>query len=228
MVASKNIPAEENIIANIEDEWLQGLCASLQKYCRFLARDQWEADELFQSAVLKGIEHYPPSQLTAPLVKKIAYHHWIDLARKGRHEVVGVPAETPEKEQKPNDRLDAVKLLLEKLTPKQAVMFFLKEGFRYKAVEIADLLDTTEMAVKSLLHRAKNRLEKGRSLHAFAPLQPDESKDFMEELFLEALHQGDPAILIKNLPKIASLAEVRKPAPQKHSRSSLEFYCVAA
>ncbi|WP_409274219.1 sigma-70 family RNA polymerase sigma factor [Neobacillus sp. SCS-31] len=228
MVASKNMPAEDKIIAEIEEERLQGLTDSLQKYCRFLARNPWEADDLFQAAVLKGIEHYPPSRLSAPLLKKIAYHHWIDLARKGRNEIVGVPAETPEKEREHNDRLDAVKLLLEKLTPKQAVMFFLKEGFRYQASEIADLLGTTEMAVKSLLHRAKNRLEKERHLHTIAPLQTDEDKELMAKLFSEALKQGDPAILIKHLPKIASLAEVQKPAPQKHSRSSLEFYCVAA
>ncbi|RDU35327.1 RNA polymerase subunit sigma [Neobacillus piezotolerans] len=228
MVASKNTPAEEKIIAENEEEQLKGLCDSLQKYCRFLARNKWEADDLFQTAVMKGIEHYPPSRLSAPLLKKIAYHHWIDLARKGRNEIVGVPAETPEKEHEPNKRLDAVNLLLEKLTPKQAVMFLLKEGFRYQASEIAELLDTTEMAVKAILHRAKNRLEKERHLHAVAPLQPDEDRELMEELFSEALNKGDPAVLLKNLHKIASLAEVRKLAPQKHSRSSLEFYCVAA
>ncbi|WP_316571200.1 sigma-70 family RNA polymerase sigma factor [Neobacillus sp. YIM B06451] len=228
MVASKNTPAEEKIIAEIEEERLEELCDSLQKYCRFLARNQWEADDLFQTAVLKGIEHYTTSRLSGPLLKKIAYHHWIDVARKGTHEVVGVPGDAAEKESEPNDRLDAVKLLIEKLTPKQAVMFFLKEGFHYQVSEIADLLGTTEMAVKSLLHRAKSRLEKERQLHTVAPLQTDEDKELMAQLFSEALIQGDPAILLKNLPKIASLVEVRKPAPQKHSRSSLEFYCVAA
>lgn len=228
MVASKYTPAEEKLITEIEEERLLDLCESLKLYCRFLARNQWEADDLFQAAVLKGIEHYPPSRLTAPLLKKIAYHHWIDLARKGRHEVVGVPAETPEKEREPNDRLDAVRLLLEKLTPKQAVIFFLKEGFRYQASEIADYLNTTEMAVKSLLHRAKNRLEKERNLHQVAPLQTDEHRELLAELFTQALQEGDPAILLKNLHKITSLAEVRKPAPQKRSRSSLKFYCVAA
>ncbi|WP_059172897.1 sigma factor-like helix-turn-helix DNA-binding protein [Bacillus sp. FJAT-27445] len=229
MVASKNTPAEEKFFVEIEEERLQRLCDSLQKYCRFLAKDHWEADDLFQAAVLKGMEHYSPCQLSTPLLKKIAYHHWIDLARKGRHEIVGVPVDAAEKERGLIDgRLDAVKVLLEKLTPKQAVMFLLKEGFRYQASEIADLMDTSEMAVKSLLHRAKNRLEKERHLHAVAPLQLDEDKELMEELFSEALEQGDPAILLKNLPKIPSLAEFRKPAPQKHSRSSLEFYCVAA
>lgn len=204
--------------------------SSLQKYCRFIAKDSWDGDDLAQEAVLKAIRHYPLSEINSALLKKIAYHHWVDTLRKRKHEVAGIPeniAGIDDKSLK-NSTMDMVELLIEKLTPKQTVIFILKEAFRYQSGEIAELLGTTETAAKATLHRAKKRLERGESLRPVGTAQDESEQQLLSSLLYESIQAEDPAVLIEKLSDIPSLASASKPVMAMHSSSPLSSCMMAA
>lgn len=230
MIARRSLYADERVQPEGEKSPLTQLYPGLQKYARFLAQNKWEADDLVQEAFLKAIQYYHPSEISSALLNKIAYHHWIDIVRKRRHETIGVLEDVVERDHASNPAglLDTVKLLTNNLTPKQAVIFVLKEAFGYQAREIADLMETTEMAVKSSLHRAKKRFEKEFPLQAVDSYWSEEDRELLHDLFHISLQDEDPAVLIDYLSKMPSSADMPKLAKQKHSGLSLNLSCMAA
>lgn len=230
MIARRSIYAHERVQPEDEKSRLNQLYPGIQKYSRFLTQNKWEADDLVQEAFLKAIQYYHPSEISSALLNKIAYHHWIDIVRKRKHETIGVLEDVVERDHASNPAglLDTVKILMNKLTPKQAVIFMLKEAFGYQAREIADLMETTEMAVKSSLHRAKKRFEKETPLQAVDSYWSEEDRELLHDLFYTSLQAEDPAVLIHYLSKIPSLAEMPKLAKQKHSDLSHNLSCMVA
>ncbi|WP_342430775.1 sigma factor-like helix-turn-helix DNA-binding protein [Neobacillus sp. FSL H8-0543] len=182
----------------------------LQRYCHFLTQNKWDGDDIAQEAFLKATSYYHRNKLNAALINKIAYNHWMDTLRKRRNETLeGDP------QFKADNQLDmipeTIDVLLRQFTPKQAVIFFLKEGFQYQTKEIADMLRTTEMAVKSNLHRAKKRLEKEKHNDQLTSVEifwDEEERVQLEELFYESFKKQDPSILIQSIPSIKSVADV--------------------
>ncbi|WP_078412728.1 sigma-70 family RNA polymerase sigma factor [Priestia abyssalis] len=230
MIARRSFSANECVESDDEKSRLNELYPSLQKYSRFLAQNKWDAEDLVQEAFVKALQYYRPSEISAALLNKIAYHHWIDIIRKRKHETIGVLEDVLEREHAsiPDGLLDTVELLMNNLTPKQAVIFALKEAFGYQTREIADLLETTEMAVKSSLHRAKKRFEKETPLQVVDSYWSGEDRELLHDLFYISLQAEDPAILIDSISKIPSLAEVPKLAKQKYSALPLNLSCMAA
>jgi RNA polymerase sigma factor (sigma-70 family) len=203
----------------------------LQRYCRFLSRNQWDGDDLAQETMIKASQFYQSSQISSALLNKIAYHQWIDMLRKREHEVVGIPHRLSEKFEKTqtDSLMDTVKTLMDLLTPKQAVILMLKEAFCYQSKEIANLLETTEMAVKSTLHRAKKRLSREDSLHSVDTFWDENEKQLLFDLLYQSLQNDDPQELIERIPEISSLVEVPSSSFRSiHSRSPLNTYSLAA
>ncbi|RFU67671.1 sigma-70 family RNA polymerase sigma factor [Peribacillus saganii] len=190
---------------------------ALQKYCRFLTQNKWDGDDIAQEAILKAIQHYRYKPEVSPaLLNKIAYNHWIDSIRKSKKEVLGTVPENAESEDTARlAEIDGIVGTLQKyLTPKQSAIFLLKEAFQYKNSEIADILQTTEIAVKGALHRAKKRLEKSADHLKPHPsdTENDEDEHILMELFYSALKVQDPGKLIKAIPMIRSLkSEAQNP-----------------
>ncbi|MEI4526353.1 sigma-70 family RNA polymerase sigma factor [Priestia megaterium] len=184
----------------------------LQQYCRFLAQNAWDGDDIAQETFLKaqrykGEEH----KLSSALLNKIAYHHWIDLLRKRKREVIAAEEGLDQQDGKRafDMKGHSVELLLSQFTPKQAVIFFLKEGFRYQLKEIALILQTSETAVKSNLHRAKQRLEKDGEPFSTDSFWDEKERNELSELFYKTLEAQDPALLIHALPSLKSV--IQKP-----------------
>jgi RNA polymerase sigma factor (sigma-70 family) len=204
--------------------------SGLKRYCQFLSKNKWDGDDLAQEAVLKATQSYLPSEITSALLKKIAYHHWIDTLRKREHETVPLIDQVciHQNQSNPDSQMDTVKHLLNHLTPKQAIIFMLKEGFSYQSKEIAHVLGTTEMAVKSSLHRAKNRLSKEETLQTVDSFWDENEKALLFELMYQSLQTDDPKVLIDRVEEIPSLLHVSTLSKSKHSRSSLNFYSLAA
>jgi RNA polymerase sigma factor (sigma-70 family) len=203
------------------------LIPGLQRYCHFLSKNQWDGDDLVQETIMKASQKYPSSELSSALLNKIAYHHWIDTLRKRQHEVLGIPKQLSENRtpSHPNTLIDTVTLLLDQLTPKQAVILMLKEAFGYQSNEIANVFNTTDTAVKSILHRAKNRLSKDASVHT---VWDEDEKQLLFDLLYESLKADDPKVLIHRIHKIPSISEVPKLLKSKHSCSPLNTFCLAA
>src|SRR3954467_15551670 len=64
----------------------------LRRYCHFLARNEWDGDDIAQETYIKALKYCShPQKMTDALLNKIAYNHWIDLLRKRKH--VSVEAE---------------------------------------------------------------------------------------------------------------------------------------
>jgi RNA polymerase sigma factor (sigma-70 family) len=211
-----------------EEEFWIDYYPQLQQYCHFLTQNKWDGDDMAQEAFLKALKHYSPSHnMSGSLLNKIAYHHWIDTVRKRKFELLdlesaGNPIYAPL-----DETVNTVDLLLKHFTPKQAIIFLLKEAFQYKTKEIADILCTTDMAVKASLHRAKKRLEK-------ANLEEDDfmidsfwdvkEREQLSDLFHESLQTQDPSVLIEAVPALVrddvpSMMS-RLPQPSTHTPSS--------
>ncbi|XZF75341.1 sigma-70 family RNA polymerase sigma factor [Bacillus sp. AL-1R] len=186
----------------------------LQRYCRFLAQNDWDGDDIAQEAFFKAVKYYNNEKMNSALLNKIAYNHWIDTLRKRKEELVISDFELSQyAANNPLDhKLNTVELLLKHFTPKQAIIFFLKEAFQYKSKEIADMLGTTEIAIKSSLHRAKRRLDKTNKEESPSVeyFWNEEEREKLEEVFHIALEVQDPTILIQALPSLDRIVESPK------------------
>jgi len=230
MQTNKRLVAEEvqeEPKGNIE---ITQFYSHLQQYCKFLAQNSWDGDDLFQEAIIKAIRHYEASQINSALLKKIAYHHWVDTIRKRKHEVPGIPEYFTgiESANAQNSAAETVELLMEKMTPKQSVIFILKEAFRFQSPEIAGLLGMTEMAVKGSLHRARKRLEKEETIREVVSFQNEEEEKLLSSLLSESLQAQDPKVLLENLHEIPSLFAAPKMAMAMHSSAPLSSFKMAA
>jgi RNA polymerase sigma factor (sigma-70 family) len=188
---------------DFEIDLLEKLLPKLNRYCQFLTKDKWDGEDMVQETIVKAINHYDIEKWSASLLKKIAYHLWIDRMRKEGQELLYSPDQLPEKaEDSPGEkRSDSMEKLLSQLTPKQLVSFVLKEGFQYKIAEIADLLDMSETGVKALLKRARTRIIQlsDRQLEAFGQ---EASRDSLHPTVIRAITKQDPTELITLVPKI--------------------------
>ncbi|MBT2642246.1 sigma-70 family RNA polymerase sigma factor [Bacillus sp. ISL-41] len=208
-----------------EDTGVMDHYHSLKRYCRFLTQNSWDGDDLVQEVSLKAIRQYDASQISSALLKRIAYNHWVDTVRKHSREITGIPEELESFTQ--GNVMDTVELVMSKLTPKQAVIFILKEAFRFQSREIAELMGTTEMAVKAALHRARKRIELDKGLREVAQELNDEEEKLLSDLLCESLQSEDPTVLLENIQQIPALAPC-SPEMTLHSRSTLSTFKMAA
>lgn len=199
----------------------------LQQYCQFLTQDKWDGDDLSQDAIVKAIKHYERSKINAALLKKIAYHHWVDTIRKRKRETPGIPEDFAGNEGvlSQSSVFETVELVMENMTPKQAVVFILKEAFRFQSAEIAGILGMTEVAVKGSLHRARKKVETGDTQESIS-IQTDEEHQ-LSSLLIESLQAQDPSVLIEKIHEFPSLVPASKPAMALHSNASLSFKMAA-
>jgi RNA polymerase sigma factor (sigma-70 family) len=213
----QNTDSEESI-------WLE-FYPKLHQYCHFLTQNKWDADDIAQEVYLKAKKYYSNQQsFTSALLNKIAYHHWIDQVRKRKKETIELADEIGnlKEENQAIDLMYSVELLIKHFTPKQAIIFMLKEAFQYQSKEIAAILRTTEEAVKSNLYRAKKRLEKISEDEKTLPMElywDEEERELVADLFYQALKIQDPSILIQSIPLIKSVADT----PQMVTREIRTF-----
>ncbi|MDQ0270877.1 sigma-70 family RNA polymerase sigma factor [Cytobacillus purgationiresistens] len=180
------------------EETILNFYPGLVRYCCFLCQNEWDGKDVAQEALLKAWKHYRLSERVTPaLLNKIAYHHWIDTVRKRKKETL---TEVPDEISNDQEHLnETVETLLEKLTPKQALIFTLKEAFLFKSHEIAELLEMNESAIKGILYRAKTRLGK-ESAGKTDSFWDEELREQVFPLFYDALKFQNPEILLELLP----------------------------
>jgi RNA polymerase sigma-70 factor (ECF subfamily) len=86
----------------------------------------------------------------------------------------------------------AVLMLLEKLTPTERAAYVLREAFDYPYREIAGIVQTSEVATRQLVSRARKHLAAERR----TPVEPAEQRKLLEA-FVAAAQAGDLAGLEK-------------------------------
>jgi len=198
------------------EEEIEELYSKLQRYCQFISQNKWDGEDLAQESFLKAWLHYKYQlEISAALVNKIAHNEWIDTIRKRSNESLEDILECYQNDtDRIVNRLEAIQQLVHQLTPKQAIMLALKEGFQFQLSEIAELLDSSEAAVKAAIFRAKQRLGKRDSEETNPLIEQywnEEERQQIEIILHESLNSQDPSILIRSIPNIRSLRKDSNP-----------------
>src|SRR5262245_29068501 len=146
---------------------LAPLRPALHAYCRRLAGNVWDAEDLVQDALLRAFAHLGRlnHEIRSPraYLLRTATNVWIDELRR-RETEARAPTSDPdasERDQRPPmpaELRDAGSRLLQRLSPQERAAVVLKDLFELSLEEIADLLATTTGAVKAALHRGRGRL----------------------------------------------------------------------
>lgn len=155
-----------------ENQDLQPLLHSLYKYCLHLTRCSWDAEDLMQETCLKTMPLLTdpaavPDMNREAYILRTARNLWIDIMRRRttqQSKLILLQA-TADEMHSASDSLQqrlecewAAAMLLRQLSPWQHAVFVLRDLLGYPAAEAARLLDTTEGAIKSALHRARTAI----------------------------------------------------------------------
>jgi RNA polymerase sigma-70 factor (ECF subfamily) len=158
---------------------LAPLRPGLHRYCRRLTGDLWDAEDLVQDTLLRafatlGSLHQTVENPRAYLFR-VATNLWIDTLRR-RGSEAGALAERSEapaaSAADPGAVRDAGATVLRRLPPQERAAVLLKDVFEMTLEEIGDVLGTSVGAIKSALHRGRERLsedETGASAQRPAP-----------------------------------------------------------
>lgn len=132
----------------------------LYRYCRYLTRSPWDAEDLAQDALARafatlGTLFEQPKNPRAWLFR-VASNLWVDRQRRQREVLAEVPEETGIPE--PRAAREAAATLLVTLSPQERAAVVLKDVFEFTLEEVAEALSTTVTGVKAALHRARGKL----------------------------------------------------------------------
>ena len=184
-------------------DMLVPLRPALYSYCRRLAGNVWDAEDLAQDTLLRAFGQwgvtYPPIRNPRAYMLRTATNVWIDTVRRRETEARGPipsPADAAAAGANPeasSDVRDAGSRLLQRLSPQERAALVLKEVFDMTLEEIAELLATTTGAVKAALHRGRDRLREPEG--AAASRRPVPSPGLVDR-FIERYNAQDVKGLI--------------------------------
>lgn len=183
---------------------IQTYQADLSRYCKMLAGTPWDGEDLFQETLMKAYnadkllnEHPAPKAY----LFRVATNAWIDHCRKNK-----MPVDTYEN----TDRFisfeseakfevrEAMEALVHRLPPRQIAIVLLVDVFGFTARLAAEMMETTEGAVKALLYRARKTLQKTKEEEVQEKLRlKEKSAAELIDLFLDAFHRFDPSGVIR-------------------------------
>jgi RNA polymerase sigma-70 factor (ECF subfamily) len=133
----------------------------LYRYCRYLTRSPWDAEDLAQDALARAfatLAKMGGSEAPNPRawLFRVASNLWIDERRRRRE----LPAAAPEAAatSEPRAQREAAGTLLVKLSPQERAAVVLKDVFELSLEEIADAIGTSVGGVKAALHRGRGKL----------------------------------------------------------------------
>jgi RNA polymerase sigma-70 factor (ECF subfamily) len=143
-------------------ETFEPLRPQLYRYCRYLTRSPWDAEDLAQDTLARAFVTLAQMGGQGPAnprawLFRVASNLWLDRVRHRRE----VPSELPEvaaavvPDRAPRE---AAGTLLVKLTPQERAAVVLKDVFELSLEETAEALGTTVGAVKTALHRGRGKL----------------------------------------------------------------------
>jgi len=146
----------------------------LYRYCRYLTRSPWDAEDLVQDALARAFVTLGCLAQEVPNPRawlfRVASNLWIDRMRRMREE----PGEVPETGAagEPRATREAAGTLIARLSPQERAAVVLKDAFDLSLEEIAEALSTTAGAVKAALHRGRGKLVAPESPESPEPRAP--------------------------------------------------------
>ncbi|MGE0403292.1 MAG: sigma-70 family RNA polymerase sigma factor [Kofleriaceae bacterium] len=168
-----------DVSAHVRGSWHQfldeidALRPELYRYCRYLARSPWDAEDLVQDALARAFvslgQQTRAIESSRAWLFRIASNLWLNRVRHARVERghAHVPSDasmldaTPRETAgavDPRETREAAGTLLAQLAPQERAAVVLKDVFDFSLDDIADLLSTTRGAIKAALHRGRGKL----------------------------------------------------------------------
>jgi RNA polymerase sigma-70 factor, ECF subfamily len=140
-------------------EEYEPLRPNLYRYCRFLTRAPWDAEDLVQDTLARAFVALsetadPPPNARAWLFR-VASNHWINQIARRREPPTEVEAQAGSD---PRATREAAGSLFARLAPQERAALVLKDVFAFTLEDVAAALDTTVGAVKAALHRGRGKL----------------------------------------------------------------------
>ena len=162
-----------------DENYTKSLQMALKRYCLALTQSPYDAEDLAQDAWVKALVYmhtptntkqmnetkqtiYTSHPNPEALLLRIARNTWIDIARRKATLSRVLELEQSRTEEAAAHGLfeieAAFQALQEHLSPLQLVVFLLRDVFGHSGIEAAEILETTEGAIKAALHRARQAL----------------------------------------------------------------------
>ncbi|WP_018752979.1 RNA polymerase sigma factor [Paenibacillus sanguinis] len=194
---------------------LPSLLSPLYAYCLSLTGSAWEAEDLVQDTCVKALTSSAMRTSGAKqemnweaYIIRIARNTWIDTIRKRERLASKLDSLKPfmqefAEEERLEEMESAVQILIHRLPPWQRAIYVLRDLMGYTTAETAEMLDTSQGAVKAALNRARSALSQVRRSREEAGDEEagelgEDSQD-TEQLrsYLMAFRSGDTARLIE-------------------------------
>lgn len=155
------IPTYESLISPHLDD--------LRKFCFYLTKSKWDGEDLFQDTLLKSLVfflHTEPYLDIKPFLLRVARNLWIDNCRKRQRRRNAQT--TPNKVYyTDNDYVEVrsfIEWLAERFPRRNIDIWLLFRYFGYSMQEIAEDMDCSIAAVKSILFRTRDLLRNRHDL----------------------------------------------------------------
>ncbi len=136
----------------------EALRPELYRYCRYLTRSPWDAEDLAQDVLARAFVTLGKLGTAPPNPRawlfRVASNAWIDQQRRPRAVETVEPAPTVD----PRSTREAAGSLIARLAPQERAAVVLKDVFDLPIEDIAEALSTTPNAIKAALHRGRGKL----------------------------------------------------------------------
>jgi RNA polymerase sigma-70 factor (ECF subfamily) len=144
-------------------ETFEPLRPELYRYCRFLTRNAWDAEDLVQDALARGLVTlgclFQDVENPRAWLFRVASNLWIDRQRRVRDELRrDVEARSASSDRLSLEGQDAAATLIGRLSPQERAALVLKDVFDFTLDETAVILTTTPGAIKAALHRGRRKV----------------------------------------------------------------------
>jgi RNA polymerase sigma-70 factor, ECF subfamily len=172
----------------------------LYRYCRYLTRSPWAAEDMVQDALARAFvtlacSQEPPENPRAWLFR-VASNLWLNERRAAR-DVPTSEEQLPQLSHEPEPRAtrEAAGTLLGQLSPQERAALVLKDAFDLSLEEVATTLGTSVGAIKAALHRGRGKLLEPE------PTEPKTVTPAVLDAFCQAFNHGDLHVLTELLLK---------------------------
>lgn len=145
-------------------EEAEPLRPELYRYCRYLSRSPWDAEDLVQETLARAFVTLGciSQEVTHPRawLFRVASNLWFNQTRRSREVPESNAMGTAEGTTSGDARTtrEAVGTLITRLAPQERAAIVLKDVFDFSLEEVAETLSTTVGAVKAALHRGRGKL----------------------------------------------------------------------
>jgi RNA polymerase sigma-70 factor (ECF subfamily) len=159
----------DGVADDVKDAWhryldvFEPLRPELYRFSRALTRSAFDAEDLAQDALIRGFVTlgglFQEIRNPRAWLFRVASNLWIDRQRRPREEPIPeAPAEAATPMPRPGEARDAGAALVGRLSPQERAAVLLKDVLDFTLEEIAEMLTTTENAIKAALHRGRGKL----------------------------------------------------------------------